>query len=236
METLFIYFIKVSVLVSIFYLSYSLLLKKETFFSIYRWFLLVGLITSILLPLIMITKTVWIEPQTVEVFQEPIFFTDFSDEMIIPETITTIEQPEKTQIHWSHLVAGFYLIGVLFFLVKFVLSSLSLYKILHKAPSQKQNGFRFIDSKSAKTPFSFFNYIVFDSSKFSEEELQNIIAHEKVHCQQKHSMDVLFSELFTIVFWLNPFVWFYKKAIQQNLEFIADNKAIKTTENKMNYQ
>src|SRR5690606_34681562 len=115
-------------------------------------------------------------------------------------------------------------------------SSLSLYKILHKAPSQKQNGFRFIDSKSAKTPFSFFNYIVFDSSKFSEEELQNIIAHEKVHCQQKHSMDVLFSELFTIVFWLNPFVWFYKKAIQQNLEFIADNKAIKTTENKMNYQ
>jgi hypothetical protein len=184
----------------------------------------------------MITKTVWIEPQPIEVFQEPIFLTDFSDEMIIPETITTIEQPEKTQINWSHLVAGFYLIGVLFFLVKFVLSSLSLYKILHKAPSQKQNGFRFIDSKSAKTPFSFFNYIVFDSSKFSEEELQNIIAHEKVHCKQKHSIDVLFSELFTIVFWFNPFMWFYKKAIQQNLEFIADNKAIKTTENKVNYQ
>src|SRR5690606_8023757 len=71
---------------------------------------------------------------------------------------------------------------------------------------------------------------------FSEEELQNIIAHEKIHCKQKHSFDVLFSELFAVVFWFNPFVWFYKKAIQQNLEFIADQNAIKTSENKVNYQ
>ncbi len=237
METLFIYFIKVSVLVSIFYLSYSLLLKKETFFSKNRWFLLAGLITSILLPLFMITKIVWIEPQAVEVFQEPIYFTGFSEEMLLPETITMVEpEPQKTQIHWSHLVAGFYLLGALFFLAKLILSSLSLYKILHKSPIQKQSGFKILDEKTVKTPFSFFNYIALDSSSFSEEELQNIIAHEKIHCKQKHSFDVLFSEIFSIVFWLNPFVWFYKKAIQQNLEFIADYKAVKTSENKINYQ
>jgi hypothetical protein len=237
METLFIYFIKVSVLVSIFYLSYSLLLKKETFFSKNRWFLLAGLITSILLPLFMITKIVWIEPQAVEVFQEPIYFTGFSEEMLLPETITMVEpEPQKTQIHWSHLVAGFYLLGALFFLAKLILSSLSLYKILHKSPIQKQSGFKILDEKTVKTPFSFFNYIALDSSSFSEEELQNIIAHEKIHCKQKHSFDVLFSELFAVVFWFNPFVWFYKKAIQQNLEFIADQNAIKTSESKVNYQ
>src|SRR5690606_12935970 len=119
---------------------------------------------------------------------------------------------------------------------KLILSSLSLYKILHKSPIQKQSGFKILDEKTVKTPFSFFNYIALDSSSFSEEELQNIIAHEKVHCKQKHSFDVLFSEIFSIVFWLNPFVWFYKKAIQQNLEFIADHKAVKTSENKVNYQ
>src|SRR5690606_1818054 len=235
METLFIYFIKVSVLVSIFYLSYSLLLKKETFFSKNRWFLLAGLVTSILLPLFMITKTIWIEPQPVEVFQEPIFLTDFQEEMIMPETVTSNE-PQKIDINWSHLVAGFYLLGALFFLAKLILSSLSLYKILHKSPIQKQSGFKILDEKTVKTPFSFFNYIALDSSSFSEEELQNIIAHEKIHCKQKHSFDVLFSELFAVVFWFNPFVWFYKKAIQQNLEFIADQNAIKTSENKVNYQ
>lgn len=237
MEIFFIYFIKVSVLVSLFYLSYSLLLKKETFFSKNRWFLLAGLIASVLLPLFTITKTVWIEPQAVEVFQEPIYFTDFPEEMMLAEHFTIAEpEPQKTQVHWSHLVAGFYLLGALFFLSKLMLSSLSLYKILHKSPFQKQNGLKILDGKTIKTPFSFFNYIALDSSAFSEEELQNIIAHEKVHCKQKHSFDVLFSEIFSIVFWLNPFVWFYKKAIQQNLEFIADHKAVKTSENKVNYQ
>lgn len=224
METLFTYFIKVSVLVALFYLSYHFLLKRETFFSKNRLFLLLGLVTSVILPIVTITKTVWVEPV---VFEEPFILSDF------PVMIT---EQQKTEINWSYIVAGFYLLGMLFFLVKFILSSLSLYKILHKSPITKQNGFKFIDSKNVKTPFSFFNYIAFDSSSFSEEELQNIITHEKVHSKQKHSFDIILSEIFSIVFWLNPFVWLYKKAIQQNLEFIADNKAVKTSENKVNYQ
>src|SRR5690606_11498592 len=49
-------------------------------------------------------------------------------------------------------------------------------------------------------------------------------------------LDILLSELFLIAFWFNPFVWFYKKAILQNLEFIADNQAVKSSKNKVNYQ
>lgn len=230
METLFTYFIKVSVLVALFYLSYHFLLKRETFFSKNRLFLLLGLVTSVILPIVTITKIVWVEPV---VFDEPFILSDFSNEQMPDILYTEVQQSE---INWSYIVAGFYLLGMLFFLVKFILSSLSLYKILHKSPNTKQNGFKFINSKNVKTPFSFFNYIAFDSSSFSEEELQNIITHEKVHSKQKHSFDIILSELFSIVFWLNPFVWMYKKAIQQNLEFIADNQAIKTSENKVNYQ
>lgn len=230
METLFTYFIKVSVLVSLFYLSYHFLLKRETFFSKNRLFLLVGLVTSVILPIVTITKIVWVEPV---VFDEPFILSDFSNERMPDILYTEVQQSE---INWSYIVAGFYFLGMLFFLVKFILSSLSLYKILHKSPIQKQNGFRFIDSKNVKTPFSFFNYIAFDSSSFSEEELQNILTHEKIHSKQKHSFDIILSEIFSVVFWLNPFVWLYKKAIQQNLEFIADNKAVKTSKNKVNYQ
>lgn len=230
METLFTYFIKVSVLISLFYLSYHFLLKRETFFSKNRLFLLLGLVTSVILPIVTITKIVWVEPV---VFDEPFILSDFSNERMPDILYTEVQQSE---INWSYIVAGFYLLGMFFFLVKFILSSLSLYKILHKSPNTKQNGFKFINSKNVKTPFSFFNYIAFDSTSFSEEELQNIIIHEKVHSKQKHSFDIILSEIFSVVFWLNPFVWLYKKAIQQNLEFIADNKAIKTSENKVNYQ
>lgn len=231
METFFTYFIKVSVLVTLFYLSYHFLLKKETFFGKNRMFLLLGLVTALVLPLITITKTVWTEPEPI-LFNEPVFVPF---EEVQTEIISQITE-EKTEINWSYIVAGLYFLGALFFLLKFVLSSLSLYKILHKTPIKKLNGYKIIDSPKVKTPFSFFSYIAFDSSSFSEEELQNIITHEKVHSNQKHSLDILLSELFLIAFWFNPFVWLYKKAMVQNLEFIADNYAINQSENPINYQ
>jgi beta-lactamase regulating signal transducer with metallopeptidase domain len=43
---------------------------------------------------------------------------------------------------------------------------------------------------------------------------------------QHHTADVLFSRLFCIL-WFNPIVWLYKKAMIQNLEFIADKEALK---------
>jgi len=232
METLIFYFLKVFVLLSLFYLSYHLLLKKETFFVKNRLFLLLGLITSLILPLLTVTKTVWIDPSPT-IVPESLVLSDFYNDLM-PSNINT--EVQQIEINWNYIGAGIYVLGILFFLIKFVLSSLSLYNILHQSPIQKQNGFRFIDSENVTTPFSFFNYIAFDSSAFSREELQNIITHEKIHCTQKHSFDIILSELFSIVFWLNPLVWFYKKAIQQNLEFIADSQAVKTSENKINYQ
>lgn len=65
MEAIFSYFLKSNGLLIIFFLSYYFLLRKETFFNKNRWFLLLGLFASALLPLITFTKTVWIEPTPV---------------------------------------------------------------------------------------------------------------------------------------------------------------------------
>ena len=62
METLFIYLIKSSGLIAMFYFAYIILLRKETFFNSNRWFLMAGLITSVLLPMIVFTKIVWVNP------------------------------------------------------------------------------------------------------------------------------------------------------------------------------
>ncbi|HCQ13029.1 MAG TPA: peptidase M56, partial [Flavobacterium sp.] len=86
------------------------------------------------------------------------------------------------------------------------------------------------------SPFSFFNYIVYNSSLYSESELQSILLHEKIHSAQKHSFDVLVTNLFSIVFWFNPFMYLYKKAVTQNLEYIADSEAIAQIDDKKAYQ
>jgi hypothetical protein len=223
METLFIYLVKSSGLIGLFYLSYHILLRKETFFNSNRWFLLAGLITSVVLPLVVFTKIVWVDPTP----------TNF-DWSKIP--MTSAVENEVFEINW-HLVFGIvYSIGILVFLIKFAFDFYSLSKILKGKTIQKQSDFKFINVTENVSPFSYFNSIVYNSSLYSDTELENILEHEKVHSAQNHTVDVLISRLFCIVFWFNPLVWLYKNAITQNLEFIADSEASKSISDKKAYQ
>ncbi|HQK41135.1 MAG TPA: M56 family metallopeptidase, partial [Flavobacterium alvei] len=127
-------------------------------------------------------------------------------------------------------------IGIVGFLVKFALDFYSLSKVLKGKTIQHQADFQFIDVTENIAPFSYFNSIVYNSSLYSETELENILEHEKVHSTQNHTADVLISRLFCVVFWFNPLMWLYKKAIVQNLEFIADSEASKSISDKKAYQ
>ena len=223
METLFIFLVKSSGLIGMFYLAYMILLRKETFFNSNRWFLLAGLITSVVLPLVVFTKIVWIDPS-------PTNF-DWSN---IP--MTTPVENKTFEINWYLVFAIIYSIGILVFLIKFAFDFYSLSKILKGKTIHKQADFQFIDVSENVSPFSYFNSIVYNSSLYSDTELENILEHEKVHSKQNHTMDVLITRFFCVVFWFNPFIWLYKKAIVQNLEFIADSEASKKISDKKAYQ
>ena len=223
METLFIYLIKSSGLIGMFYLSYHILLRKETFFNSNRWFLLAGLITSVVLPLVIFTKIIWVDPS----------LKDF-DWSKIPVTNTV--ESELFEINWYLVFTIVYSSGILAFLTKFAFDFYSLSKVLKGKTNQQQADFKFIDISENVSPFSYFNHIVYNSSLYSDTELENILEHEKVHSSQNHTVDILISRLFCIVFWFNPLVWFYKNAISQNLEFIADSEASKSISNKKAYQ
>lgn len=223
METLFIYLIKSSGLIGMFYLAYYFLLRKETFFTSNRWFLLFGLFTSVLLPLLVFTKIIWVEPNT----------TDF-DWSNIPVTNTI--KNDTFEINWYLVFGIVYGIGIVSFLMKFAFDFYSLSKILKDKTIQQQADFKFIDVKENISPFSYFNTIVYNSSLYSKSELENILEHEKIHSEQNHTIDILISRVFCIVFWFNPLVWLYKKAIVQNLEFIADSEASKNISDKKAYQ
>ncbi|WP_141384658.1 M56 family metallopeptidase, partial [Flavobacterium flevense] len=60
--------------------------------------------------------------------------------------------------------------------------------------------------------------------------------HELIHVNQKHTLDILFIEILKVIFWFNPIFIFYKKAIQLNHEFLADEKVVKSHNNVPFYQ
>jgi hypothetical protein len=101
---------------------------------------------------------------------------------------------------------------------------------------KKEAHFTLIHSSKNNNPFSFFGYIVVNQQQFSDEELHHIVIHESIHIKQKHSFDMLFSRIICAILWINPVVWLYRKAIIQNLEFIADHETFLIINNKHAYQ
>ena len=225
MEALFIFIAKSSGLITLFYLAYYFLLRKETFFNSNRWYLLAGLITSVVLPFLVYTKTILVAP------------TPISNSSFLPTDISqNIIREEIFEINWNYVVLMIYALGLVSFLIKFGLDYYSLNSVLKGKKIKQQADFKFVDIDQNIAPFSYFDYIVYNSKMFSAEELENIIEHEKVHSEQNHTADMLISRVFCILFWFNPIIWWYKKAIVQNLEFIADKEAAKIISDKKAYQ
>lgn len=63
-----------------------------------------------------------------------------------------------------------------------------------------------------------------------------ILIHEYTHIAQKHSYDIILIEILQTFFWFNPFLLFYRNAIQINHEFLADEAVLDTSQNIANYQ
>ena len=223
MENLLEYLLKSSGLIALFFVAYTLLLRKETFFKSNRWFLLLGLLTSVLLPLVTFKKVIWVEPSVA-----------VTPWQTISESMPAVG--ETFEINWLLVLSCVYGIGVLLFLFQLLFDFKHLRALLKGRNIQQIQDYKLIDVNEKVAPFSYFNYIVYNSDLFNEAELTHILAHERVHCEQRHSIDVLISRLFCIVFWYNPIIWFYQKAMMQNLEYIADTEALKTLDDKKSYQ
>jgi len=216
------YLLKASAVVAIFYICYKLFLQRETFFESNRWFLLVGLVIAFAVPFIVIPIYITAEPSQLQ------------NIMISGETtaIASTEDP----FDFLQLIAGLYLLGVTFFLGRFILQFGSLgFLLLHNNKS-KNGRYTFIKTKSNASPFSFFKWIVYNPNQYNEDELQQILTHEKVHARQYHSIDIVLTQLASIIFWFNPFIWWYKKELHQNLEFIADQNTQEQIGCKKSYQ
>lgn len=222
MENFLLYFAKVNGLIIAFYLLYLAFLRKETFYVGNRWYLLIGLVTSIVLPLITFTKTVWVDPEPISQFIE-----------VVPITESKVI---KEPVDWSLILSSAYVLVSLIIILKVGIEIASFFNKIIKLNKQKDTNFTLIYSNSTENPFSFFKYIVINPTLFSKEEYEHIITHERIHVKQFHSIDVLISKVYCALFWINPIIWLYRKAMLQNLEFIADNHSLEQIENKYEYQ
>lgn len=232
MEAL-IYILKSTAILSLFLLVYEIFLKRETFFAENRWFLLLGIITSIILPAITFKRTVYVQASAIT-----------SNLQMIPEGVIAhnpVEVSENSSLISEpgifQILLTAYVFVVMVLIIRFLVQLLQLRNILKNQKTVfHQDGVRFIETTEKTGPFSFFKTIVYNPSLYEQEELDFILRHELAHVRNYHNIDIVLANLFTLFNWFNPLAWLYRKRISENLEFLADKEATVGMESLQNYQ
>ena len=224
MELFFTHLIKSCLVLSLFLVAYLLFLRKETFFNANRIFLGVGVCTAVLLPFLKITQIVYIE-------RVPLQFLEAS-------TLSSSMTPLKTDPIFDvwMLVGIVYGIGVLVLSLRLIGQFSQIWSIRRASEIKRENSFYHVRTPLKIAPFSFFRHIFYYPKQFASTDLNLIVAHEKVHARELHSLDILFMELLVILQWFNPLAWYYSAMVKQNLEFVADHKTCKQKIDRKQYQ
>ena len=208
-------------------LFYYLLLEKENCYSFNRFYLVVSLVASCIIP----TLTY----ETSLIAENPII----PEQILYPaiyDNIPTNNIPDRTQdtgnafIILYAIISFLLVIRVVYRYIKMIYQTKGYQTILHKG-----SPIRVTDEQLS--PFSFMSFIVVNRKQYQSGLIrEEILYHEMSHSKQKHTIDLLFIEIFQAIFWLNPLLIFYRRAILSNHEFLADRSVIKIYPEIKNYQ
>ena len=215
-----LYFGKVILTSGVLFLYYRILLKDKTFHHYNRFYLLAASLISLILPELKVSYF------TLEVN---------SNMYLLIKNFQNISSTNTTNhdfLYFSVLAFAFGLVA-LFFLMKLIFGVVKIHVLKKKFRKEHFEGITFYQTNLEEAPFSFFKNLFWKDSILIQSDLgRQILKHEMVHIEQKHSWDKLYLEIITSLFWFNPFFYLIKKEINLIHEYLADHKALKNSDTK----
>ncbi len=221
MLTFAYYLLKVSVCCGLLYGYYLVALRNKKFHQYNRFYLLLTVLLSLIIPLIRIKF--WQETAPHEMPAIKLMKIVAMRDAIAEETLRSAF---GSWIINNIFLVIFSLISVTF-LSLIITGIVRIIILIRSNPNKSWNNVNFIFTEAKGTPFSFFRYIFWNKNiDLQTQEGKLILQHELTHVHEKHSADKLFINAALIIGWLNPFFWIIRKELTMIHEFIADEKAI----------
>ncbi len=214
---------------SLLYCFYYFFLRNGNDFRFQRLYLILTGVISVIIPLLNIRVPSDAIPLSGQflLFQEE--YIDFSGQ--IKEGLYA----NHSSLDLPVVLLTIYLIGVFLFLVRMVYFLYKPIKIICRYGIEKKGKVNLILSDNIHSPFSIFNFIFLNRSHVSTRFLDEVLAHEKVHVAQKHTLDLLFIELLLVFQWFNPVVFLIRKSLQEVHEFLADEAVLQRGFDRSSY-
>lgn len=217
------YLFKLSICLVLIYLVYWAFFRKLTFHTWNRWYLFVLSLLSFALPLVNLH-----------------WFVSEEEKLPLAGVIPAVDNILGKQTADGQFIHSYiYLLlaaGSLIFFIRLLVQVVSFFRLKRSADVIADGSVTIYRVHEPILPFSFANSIFIPSAQHDEKELTEIIRHEYIHVKQRHTVDVMVGELLVMLNWYNPFAWLIRKAIRQNLEFIADERVLRSGFNRKEYQ
>lgn len=216
---------------------YYLILEREKIHKFNRFYLLISILISLIIPFVTFEFIEFVETAPVIQYDEPI---NIEKAEVVLNQNPTIEKVITAQESIDYLPYVFWSIYVSISLIFLFRFSKNYFKLIVKSkinPSVKYKNASLILLEEKTLPHTFLNFIFVNSEDFKNKNIEDeLFAHEMVHVNQKHTLDILFIEFLKALFWFHPLFYLYKKAIQLNHEFLADEEIVNTYNNVPYYQ
>ena len=231
MGILFVYILKSSFCLAVFYLFYRLLLSRETFHRFNRIALL-GI-----LPFVEVSVRRPVEMyQTMMTWEQWLLLADLAG------TETHAVQVQENVVTWIQGLLLVYLFGILFFMLRNIYSLFGLWVLLKSGRREKVSDYVVTVVKAVLivhereiSPFSWMRYIVI-SQKDLHENGREILTHELAHIRNRHSWDLFAADICIFFQWFNPAAWLLKQELQNIHEYEADETVINEGVDARQYQ
>ncbi|MBN1415148.1 MAG: hypothetical protein JW973_08625 [Bacteroidales bacterium] len=231
------YLIKTALCLFCFYLTYRVLLSKNSNYTIIRFYLVGSFVLSFVFPLISINLPL-INISVVSAGENGL--TEKIDPLVSGNLLMapdSIHSESGILTNPVFLISIIYFSGILAFMIRYGLEISRLIRMIRRNRKQKFDQYTLVKLDHPVAPFSFFRYIFVCIRDITSDDFQRfILKHELTHIRNWHSLDRLFLGLGQIVQWFNPVVLLYKKAVITLHEFSADYSVIGSTTRVRDYQ
>ena len=221
-----IYLIKINVALMLLYGFYRLTVSRDTFFGLRR--LTLWLIYAVALMVPALNLEYWVRDTPTMASMANVYADTF-----YPVVVVKAQAPSIT---WMDMLLGIYWAGVAVLSLRLVWQLFSIIRLAAISRKQEVEGITVHLLRGEGSPFSFFRWVFMYPSTLEGKQLHEVMVHECTHVSGLHSLDTLFSELFSIACWFNPFAWLMKQEVRMNLEYLADESVLSDGNARKSYQ
>ena len=253
------YLVLSALCLALLYGVYRLALSRTTLHRFNRMLLLSIILLSAILPSVKINgihfelkkeQTVLVEEENtiqealteeVPFFNKPLEYVPITQVEPKPDIKTSVATGVKvvetlTQMDWISIITYLYLMGVAFFMIRFLVGVIRVETLCRLGGRRLADGSTLLVCDGDFQPTSWRHTVIMSRKDYESDDSKMIIEHEQAHIRCRHSIDVMLVQIVCALQWFNPAAWALKRSLQEVHEFEADATVLADGFNEQRYQ